>query len=115
MLKQADYPAAEEALKEFIAQHPNDPLTGSAQYWLGETYFVRNDYNSAAAAFAKGYQLYPKSPKAQDNLLKLGVSLGNIGRKQDACFAFAKLDRDFPNIAPTNKERATREKQRLGC
>jgi tol-pal system protein YbgF len=115
LLRSQDYPAAESAFLQFVQKHPQDELAGNAQYWLGETYFVRNDYNSAAAAFAKGYQLYPKSPKAQDNLLKLGVSLGNIGRKQDACFAFAKLERDFPNIAPTNKERATREKQRLGC
>ncbi|GGF16896.1 tol-pal system protein YbgF [Aliidongia dinghuensis] len=115
LLRSQDYPAAEAAFSQFVTKHPQDELAGNAQYWLGETYFVRNDYNSAAAAFAKGYQLYPKSPKAQDNLLKLGISLGNIGRKQDACFAFAKLERDFPNIAPTNKERATREKQRLGC
>ena len=35
LIKQADYPAAEEALKTFVAQHPKDPLAGSAQYWLG--------------------------------------------------------------------------------
>ena len=40
LLKQADYPAAEEALKTFIAKHPRDPLAGSAQYWLGETYYA---------------------------------------------------------------------------
>lgn len=115
LLRSQDYPAAESAFTQFVQKHPQDELAGNAQYWLGETFFVRNDFSSAAAAFAKGYQLYPKSPKAQDNLLKLGVSLGNTGRKQDACFAFAKLERDFPNLAPTNKDRATREKQRLGC
>jgi len=115
LLRSQDYPAAESAFTQFVLKHPQDELAGNAQYWLGETYFVRNDYNSAAAAFAKGYQAYPKSPKAQDNLLKLGVSLGNVGKKQEACFAFAKLEKDFPNLAPANKDRATREKQRLGC
>ena len=115
LLRSQDYPAAESAFIQFVQKHPQDELAGNAQYWLGETYFVRNDYSSAAAAFAKGYQLYPKSPKAQDNLLKLGVSLGNTGKKQEACFAFAKLEKDFPNLAPANKDRATREKQRLGC
>lgn len=115
LLRSQDYPAAESAFTQFVQKHPQDELAGNAQYWLGETFFVRNDYNSAAAAFAKGYQAYPKSPKAQDNLLKLGVSLGNTGKKQEACFAFAKLEKDFPNLAPANKERATREKQRLGC
>lgn len=115
LLRSQDYPAAESAFSQFVQKHPQDELAGNAQYWLGETFFVRNDYNSAAAAFAKGYQAYPKSPKAQDNLLKLGVSLGNVGKKQEACFAFAKLEKDFPSLAPANKERATREKQRLGC
>ena len=115
LLRSQDYPAAESAFTQFVQKHPQDELAGNAQYWLGETFFVRNDYNSAAAAFAKGYQQYPKSPKAQDNLLKLGVSLGNVGKKQEACFAFAKLEKDFPSLAPANKERATREKQRLGC
>ena len=115
LLRSQDYPAAESAFTQFVLKHPQDELAGNAQYWLGETYFVRNDYNSAAAAFAKGYQAYPKSPKAQDNLLKLGVSLGNVGKKLEACFAFAKLEKDFPNLAPANKDRATREKQRLGC
>ncbi|HEV2676628.1 MAG TPA: tol-pal system protein YbgF [Aliidongia sp.] len=115
LLRSQDYPAAESAFSQFVLKHPQDELAGNAQYWLGETFFVRNDYASAAAAFAKGYQQYPKSPKAQDNLLKLGVSLGNTGRKQEACLIFGKLERDFPNLAPTNKDRAVREKQRLGC
>ena len=75
LLKQADYPAAEEALKTFIAQHPKDPLAGSAQYWLGETYYARGRYAEAASAFAEGYKNYPKGTKAADDLLKLGMSL----------------------------------------
>ena len=61
------------------------PLAGNAQYWLGETYYVRKDYENAATAFALGYQKYPKSAKAADDLLKLGMSLGNLGKKPDAC------------------------------
>src|SRR5207302_476668 len=33
LLKQADYPAAEAALKAFVEQHPRDPMAGNAQYW----------------------------------------------------------------------------------
>src|SRR5579883_3478430 len=48
LLRQANYPAAEQALRSFIQHYPNDPLAGNAQYWLGETYYVRKDYNNAA-------------------------------------------------------------------
>ena len=115
LLKQADYPAAEEALKAFIARHPGDPLAGSAQYWLGETFFVRGRYTDAAAAFAEGYKNYPKGPKAPDDLLKLAMSLARANQKQNACIAFAELDRDFPHAGNAIKDRATAEKKQLGC
>jgi tol-pal system protein YbgF len=115
LLRQANYPAAEQALRSFIQRYPNDQLAGNAQYWLGETYFVRKDYNNAAAVFAEGYQKYPKGGKAADNLLKLAMSLGNLGQKADACRAFARLDRDFPTASGSFKEKATDEKKKAGC
>jgi tol-pal system protein YbgF len=115
LLKQADYPAAEEALKTFIRQHPDDGLAGSAQYWLGETYYVRGNYSDAASAFAEGYKRYPKGAKAADDLLKLGMSLARANQRQNACIALAQLDRDFPNPGNAIKERAKDEKKKLGC
>jgi tol-pal system protein YbgF len=115
LLKQADYPAAEEALKSFIRQHPDDGLAGSAQYWLGETFYQRERFADAASAFAEGYKRYPKGGKAADDLLKLGMSLARANQKQNACLAFAQLDHDFPNPGSTIKERAAGEKKRLGC
>ncbi len=115
LLKQADYSAAEGALKTFIGQHPDDPLAGSAQYWLGETYYTRGRYAEAASAFAEGYKRYPKGAKAADDLLKLGMSLAHVNQKQNACVALAQLDRDFPNPGSAIKERSAAEKKRLGC
>jgi tol-pal system protein YbgF len=115
LLKQADYSAAETALKNFIRQHPDDGLAGSAQYWLGETYYARGNYAEAAITFAEGYKRYPKGNKAADDLLKLGMSLARVNQKQNACTALAQLDRDFPNPGNAIKERAKDEKKRLGC
>ena len=115
LLKQPDYPAAEEALKTFVAQHPKDPLAASAQYWLGETYYARGRYAEAASAFAEGYKNYPKGTKAADDLLKLGMSLARANQKQNACVAFAQLDHDFPNQGSSIKEHSLAEKKRLGC
>jgi len=115
LLRQANYPEAERALRTFIERHPTSQLAGNAQYWLGETFYVRGDYQNAAVAFAEGYQNYPDSGKAPDNLLKLGMSLGEIGAKDDACTALNQLAKQFP-AAPSNiKERATSERGRLGC
>lgn len=115
LLRQADYPGAEEALRAFVQRYPNDPLAGNAQYWLGETFYVRKDYNNAAATFADGYRKYPQSGKGADSLLKLGMSLGNVGQKKEACLTFNQLNHDFPNASANIKERASQEKQHLGC
>ncbi|HEY4164487.1 MAG TPA: tol-pal system protein YbgF [Dongiaceae bacterium] len=115
LLQRGAYAEAEIALKAFVAQHPSDALTGNAQYWLGESYYVRSDFKNAAVAFAEGYQKYPKSPKAPDNLLKLGMALGQIGQKDNACTAFKQLGKQFPNASAAIKDRATRAQQRYGC
>jgi len=115
LLKQADYPAAEAALKAFVEQHPTDPMAGNAQYWLGETYYTRSRFPEAASAFAEGYKRYPKSPKAADDLLKLAMSLGRANQKQNACLALAQLEHDFPKPGAAIKEHAAAEKKRLGC
>jgi tol-pal system protein YbgF len=115
LLRKADYPAAEEALRSFIQQHPRDPLAGNAQYWLGESFYARGQYSEAAAAFADGYKRYPRGPKAADGLLKLGMSLARANQKHNACIALMQLDRDFPHPGSAIKDRATQEKKKLGC
>jgi len=114
-LRRADYPGAEQALRAFVTQHPKDPLAGNAQYWLGETFYVRKNWKDAAIAFAEGYQKYPKSSKAPDDLLKLAMSLGNMGQKANACTALGRLDHDFPQMPANVRGPATAEKRHLGC
>jgi tol-pal system protein YbgF len=115
LLRQANYDEAEKALRAFVDQHPTDFLAGNAQYWLGETYYVRGRYQDAAVAFAEGYQKYPNNSKAPDNLLKLGMALGQIGKKSDACVAFSELNKKFPGASDSMKERTKQEKHRYGC
>ena len=98
-----------------MQRYPNDPLAVNAQYWLGETYYVRGDFNNAAAAFAEGYKRFPQSGKGADNLLKLGMSLGKLGQKDQACASLGQIGRDFPNASPKTKEMATNERRSLGC
>jgi tol-pal system protein YbgF len=115
LLRQARYEDAEQALRGFVQQHPRDSLAPAAQYWLGETFYVRKDYGNAAAAFADGYEKYPKSPKGPDFLLKLGMSFANAGQKDNACKAYQKLDRDYPQASSEIRDRSGAEKKRLGC
>lgn len=115
LLRQANYPQAETALKSFIAKHPSGALTSAARYWLGETYYVRGKYTEAAVAFAEGFQKDPKGNKAPDNLLKLGMSLSALNKKQDACTAFNQFNTQFPNATAALKAKVQQERQHLHC
>jgi tol-pal system protein YbgF len=114
-LLQQDYGAAEAAFDDFLKRYPNDPLAGNAQFWLGESYFVRAQYKPAAGAFLKGYQSYGRSAKAPDSLLKLAMSLGRLGQKDNACASFNELNVRFPQASADVKSRAATERQRTGC
>lgn len=114
-LLQRDYGAAETAFGEFLTRFPSDSLSGNAQYWLGETHFVRGQYKAAANAFLKGYQSYAQSPKAADSLLKLAMSLDRLGQKDAACSSYSELNTRFPNAPQSVKTRAQSERQRVGC
>lgn len=114
-LLQRDYGAAETAFDEFLKKFPSDSLSGNAQYWLGETHFVRGQYKAAASAFLKGYQTYAQSAKAPDSLLKLAMSLDRLGQKDAACSSFSELASKFPTAPQSVKARAQSERQRVGC
>ena len=114
-LLQRDYASAETAFGDFLKKFPNDSLSGNAQYWLGETYFVRGQYKAAAGSFLKGYQTYSQSGKAPDSLLKLAMSLDRLGQKDAACSSFSELATKFPTAPQNVKSRAQSERQRIGC
>lgn len=114
-LLQRDFAAAETSFEEFLKRYPNDPLGANAQYWLGETLYVRGQYRAAAAAFLKGYQSYGRSSKAPEALLKLAMSLQRLGQKEAACTSFNELHSKYPSAPAHVKSTAVAERQRAGC
>ncbi|MEQ8640200.1 MAG: tol-pal system protein YbgF [Alphaproteobacteria bacterium] len=115
LLLAQDFAAAEIAMRQFVETHPTDDLAAAAQYWLGETYYVRSDFENAALAFVDGYQTYPASTKGPDYLLKLGMSLARLGRNEQACATFDELDAAFRTIASNIRQRMAAERDNLSC
>ncbi|MGH6962183.1 MAG: tol-pal system protein YbgF, partial [Dongiaceae bacterium] len=115
LLRQTKYADAENALSTFVDEYPDHPLAGNASYWLGETYYVRKDYNNAALTFAQTFQKYPQSGKAPDSLLKLGMSLAALGETADACQALHELSARYPRAPDATKQRAAKEQAKNGC
>ena len=110
-MKIGDYETAEFALKEFIDKNKDHDLAGSAQYWYGETFRIRQLYSDAATAYLDGYQNYPKSKKAPDNLLKLGITMVQLGEKDQGCKMISGLKKEYPKASKSVLQKAQYEQK----
>ncbi len=92
--EQTDYDQAFAALRDgayaesarlfagFVQNYPESALAPNASYWLGESYYVTQNYAIALETFTNLLANFPDSSKAPDALLKLGYcqfELGNVG------------------------------------
>ena len=115
LLKVGDYNTAERAFKEFVVSNPEHDLAGNAQYWYAETFRIRQLYTDAASAYLEGYQKYPKSEKAPINLLKLGVSLVQIGEKDQGCLMITGVQKQYPKANQSVLQKAIYEEKKFEC
>ena len=114
-LKVGDYSTAERAFREFVNSNPEHNLAGNAQYWYAETFRIRQLYTDAASAYLEGYQKYPKGEKAPINLLKLGVSMVQIGEKDQGCKMINGVEKQYPNANQSVIQKAKYESQKFEC
>ena len=114
-VKVGDYETAEIALREFVDTNAKDKLAGNAQYWYAETFRIRQLYQDAATAYLDGYQKYPNSGKAPVNLLKLGVSLVQIGEKDQGCSMITGVSKQYPKASQSVLQRAKYEEKKFDC
>ena len=114
-MKIGDYETAEFALKEFIDKNKDHDLAGSAQYWYGETFRIRQLYSDAATAYLDGYQNYPKSRKAPDNLLKLGITMVQLGEKDQGCKMISGIKKEYPKANKSVLQKAQYEQKKFKC
>jgi tol-pal system protein YbgF len=114
-LKVGDYNTAERAFREFVDTNPEHKLAGNAQYWYAETFRIRQLYMDAASAYLEGYQKYPKSDKAPINLLKLGVSLVQIGEKDQGCLMIVGVKKEYPEANQSVHQKAKYEEKKFEC
>jgi tol-pal system protein YbgF len=105
---------AEAGFRQFLEKYPDHSLAGSAQYQLGETFYAQANYQEAARNFLNAYKTYPKSRRAPDSLLKLGLSLRKMDQQEQACAALGSVGTEFPRAVEA-KKRAQAEFKRAGC
>lgn len=96
LIESRRYDEANRAFTSFLASFPTSPLADNAQYWLAETYYVRNQYAEGLAAFRRLIESYPQSDKVPDALLKVGFCQAELGERAEARTSLQEVMRQFP-------------------
>jgi len=102
-------------MRNFAQKFPSDPLVGDSQYWLGESYFQRQQYRDSAEVFLNVTSKYGRSAKAPDALLRLGQSLAALKEKEAACAAYGEVMRKYPRASAGVKAAVDREQKKEKC
>lgn len=114
-IKSGDFDLSAARFTTLLTKYPEHTLADNAQYWLGESYYGKKDYTKAAVAFATGYEKYKNGHKGADNILKLGMSMQMLGKKDEACTAFTNLPKEFPKASDVLKDKAAKLAVELDC
>jgi tol-pal system protein YbgF len=95
-LKDGRYAESARRFQSFIDSYPDGTLTGNAYYWLGESYYVTQNYEIAEQSFQTLLQRYPDSQKAADALLKTGYAQYELKQWDRAEATLNKVIQQYP-------------------
>lgn len=115
MLNQGRFDEAGQIFEQIVADHPADPETGQAKYWLGDMHLRLGQFEFAAQSFLESFRGWPDGPKAPESLLKLGITLANLGQQEEACLTFTQFAPRYPNAPERLIRRAALESRRAQC
>jgi tol-pal system protein YbgF len=96
-LKDGRYAESARRFQTFLDQYPNSGLAGNAYYWLGESYYVTQNYKIALQTFQKLLQRYPDNQKAPDALLKVGYSQYELKQWDQAEATLNQVVQSYPD------------------
>jgi tol-pal system protein YbgF len=101
-LKDGRYAESARLFQAFITQFPSDELTPNAYYWLGESYYVTQNYPVSMDTFRKLLAQFPNSQKAPDALLKVGYCQYEMKQWDQAQATLNQVLQQYPNTTVAN-------------
>lgn len=96
-LKDGRYAESARRFQSFIDRYPDSTLTANAYYWLGESYYVTQNYEIAEQSFRTLLQRYPDSQKAADALLKTGYAQYEMKQWDQAEATLKQVLQQYPD------------------
>ena len=107
--KAGQYTDAEALFKAYLAANKGAANSADAIFYIGETYMQRGRPREAAEQYLKVSTEYPKSARAPESMLRLGLALAKLGNNEQACATFVEVGKRYPTASPNVKKSADRE------
>ena len=101
-LKDGRYAESARRFQAFIQQYPNSELTPNAYYWLGESYYVTQNYPISLDTFRRLLSQFPDSQKAPDALLKIGYCQYEMKQWDQAEATLNQVVQKYPNTTQSS-------------
>ena len=95
-LREGRYGDSAQQFSQFVRSHPDHELADNALYWLGESHYVTQNYETALDTFRELIQSYPGGDKTADAELKIGYSLYELGQPGEARLALESVIERYP-------------------
>lgn len=112
-LRSGDFVTSSRDFRAFIKQYPHDKLTPNAWYWLGESYYITQNYKQALDAFDAVLKQFPQSSKAPGALLKKGYCQYAMKQTDTARATLTSVITKYPNSSVANLAKQRLEDMRL--
>ena len=113
-LREGDYLGAQLDFEKYILERPDADDIATVNYWLGESYFVRNEFQKAANAYIVSLSSDPKGIKAPSSMIKLATSFAKLNNPE-SCKIFNAFETQYPNATELEKAKASKEAKKVGC
>ena len=97
LLKAADYENAILGFREYLLKYRNGKFADNSMFWIGEAYWVTQDFEKAIVEYVQLTDTYPQSQKSSHALLKIGYCYEKLGKIAEATAALEDLQQKFPN------------------
>lgn len=114
LLSAGRHAEAEEAFTTYLRDYPDTPQAADVRFFLPYTALARGNFQGAAQGFLDYLQRYREGARTPEAYARLGMALAGLGRKDDACAAFARAQRQ-PRVGNSVRDLAAREAAALSC
>lgn len=94
--QKGDLDGGRRKFEAFLKQYPNMELSDNAQFWIGETYFLKKDYEKAILEYEKVIVKYPEGDKVPAALLKQGLAFLELGDKTNGRNILRRVTDRYP-------------------